>query len=159
MIIYSVTSTESISSFQNDEGHGTTTSALRWFDISSNVAINSGVFNFLLYTEYKQPYPILFYAKHTKASIGIEGDVQEAMDKLIGRNVYRIRGAISAKNHVTWQDMDIAGPTLFIQAFLPEPYISTMHFEVSTKNNQSLRISISTLYNGDEPKFLGRSLR
>lgn len=81
------------------------------------------------------------------------------MDKVIGRNVYRIRGAISAKNHVTWQDMDIAGPTLFLQAFLPEPYISTMHFEVCTKNNQSLRISISTLYNGDEPKFLGRSLR
>lgn len=114
---------------------------------------------FSIYTEYKQPYPILFYAKHTKATIAMEGDVQEAMDKVIGRNVYRIRGAISAKNYVTWQDMDIAGPTLFIQAFLPEPYISTMHFEVCTKNNQSLRISISTLYNGDEPKFLGRSLR
>lgn len=81
------------------------------------------------------------------------------MDKAIGRSVFRIRGAVSANNYLEFEHLSLVGPIVYIQMCLQNPVIATFHLEVVTSANVSLRLSVSTLYDGDAPKFLGRSLR
>lgn len=81
------------------------------------------------------------------------------MDKVIGRSVFRIRGAVSANNYVEFEHLNLVGPIVYVQMCLQNPVIATFHLEVVTSANVSLRLSVSTLYDGDAPKFLGRSLR
>ena len=87
------------------------------------------------------------------------GDVSELMDKAIGRLVFRVKGSVSANNYVEFDHLSLVGPILYIQMCLAKPNIATIHLEVMTTNNIQLRLTMSTLYNGDQPRFLGRSLR
>ena len=81
------------------------------------------------------------------------------MDKTIGRMIYRIKGSVSANNYLSVENVLLLGPILYIQYSLLKPNIATIHLEVVTISNMSFRISLSTLYDNEVPKFLGRSLR
>jgi hypothetical protein len=80
------------------------------------------------------------------------------MDKTIGRLVYAIKGSVSANNYVTFDNLQLTGNDYYLQYSLLKP-VATFHFEIITSSNISFRISFSTLYNQEKPKFLGRSLR
>ena len=81
------------------------------------------------------------------------------MDKSIGRLVFRIKGSVSANNYIEFDHLHLIGPIFYIQLCLLKQNIATFHFELITTTNISLRVTVSTLYNGDQPRFLGRSLR
>lgn len=87
------------------------------------------------------------------------GDVSELMDKAIGRLVFRIKGSVSANNYIEFDSLSLVGPILYIQLCLAKPNLATIHLEVLTTANIPLRLTLSTLYNDDQPRFLGRSLR
>ena len=81
------------------------------------------------------------------------------MDKAIGRLVFRVKGSVSANNYIEFDCLSLTGPILHIQMCLARPNVATIHLEVLTTTNIPLRLTLSTLYNGDQPRFLGRSLR
>ena len=85
--------------------------------------------------------------------------MNELMDKDIGRLVYRIRGAVSANNYITIDNLDLKGPCFYIQCSQIANSIATLHFELTTNRHNTIRITLSTLYQHEAPKFLGRSLR
>ena len=87
------------------------------------------------------------------------GDVTEGMDTLIGRPVISIRGSVSANNYVDFQDLNLIGNYVYIQMRLFATSVTTFHIEIATSDATNLRITASTLYEGDKPRFLGRSLR
>ena len=87
------------------------------------------------------------------------GDVTEAMDKTIGRMVFKIKGSVSANNYIEFNNLHLVGSILYVQLHINKSDISTLHLEIITKNSVTLRITISTLYRNDQPRFLGRSLR
>jgi len=110
--------------------------------------------------EHKHPFSLVSEFKHGhNRDIVKVGDVTELMDKAIGRLVFRIKGAVSATNYVEFDRLNLIGPILYIQMCLVKPSIATIHLEVKTTSNIPLRLTLSTLYNGDQPRFLGRSLR
>jgi hypothetical protein len=111
----------------------------------------------LFYTEHLQPFSLFAALRRSPTHMQICGTAIETMDKVLGRLVYKIKGQVSAKNHLTVTDLNLLGPLLTIQISLIDSSISTFHLEVLTRNNLPLRITFSTLY--DSPKFLGRSLR
>ena len=88
-----------------------------------------------------------------------KGDVKDAMDKGIGRPVQKLKGAISANNYVDYDGLELTGSFVYVQLRLLNPSIATFHLEVMTAADISLRITVSTLYAGDKPRFLGHSLR
>lgn len=81
------------------------------------------------------------------------------MDKLIGRPVIFISGVVSANNYIEYQDLKLVGNFIYIQLRLSNSFVTTFHLEITTTESISLRITASTLYQGDKPRFLGRSLR
>lgn len=81
------------------------------------------------------------------------------MDKSIGRLIYRIKGSVSANNYIEFNNLNLNGNNIYIQLCLITPNIATFHLEIITSSLINLRITISTLYHGDQPRFLGRSLR
>lgn len=81
------------------------------------------------------------------------------MDKSIGRLVYRIRGSVSANNYIEFNNLNLNGNNIYIQLCLIKPNIATFHLELITSSLINLRVTASTLYHGDQPRFLGRSLR
>ncbi len=87
------------------------------------------------------------------------GEVNELMDKDIGRLVFRIKGAVSANNYISIDALHLRGPCFYIQYSQIPNAIATVHFEVTTNYQSNIRISLSTLYQNESPKFLGRSLR
>ena len=86
------------------------------------------------------------------------GDVQNIMDKSIGRPVLRIAGKVSANNYADFDNLHLTGALLYLQ-LRPLSGTATLHLEVLTSHNVPLRITMSTLYAADPPRFLGRSLR
>ena len=112
-------------------------------------------------TDHKFPFSLLSTHKHEKNGLQITrlGDVSEYMDKFIGRPVFRIKGAISANNYLEIDHIQLVGSYVYIQFCLMSPVIATFHMEVITTANVSLRLSFSTMYDGEQPRFLGRSLR
>ena len=113
-----------------------------------------------LNTEHKFPFSLVSDFKHGhNREITKVGDVSELMDKAIGRLVFRVKGSVSANNYIEFDALSLVGPILYIQMCLAKPNIATIHLEVLTTTNIPLRLTLSTLYNGDAPRFLGRSLR
>ncbi len=111
-------------------------------------------------SEHKFPFSLVSDFKHGhNREITKVGDVSELMDKAIGRLVFRIKGSVSANNYIEFDTLSLVGPILYIQMCLAKPSIATIHLEVLTTTNIPLRLTLSTLYNGDSPRFLGRSLR
>lgn len=86
------------------------------------------------------------------------GDVSDVMDNTIGRTVVLLKGSISAKNYIEFSHLNLTGRFVHIQLQVLEQ-VATFHFELLTKNDLPLRISVSTLYSHDQPKNLGASLR
>jgi hypothetical protein len=110
--------------------------------------------------EHKFPFSLVSEFKHgLNREISKVGDVSELMDKAIGRLVFRIKGSVSANNYIEFDSLSLVGPIVYIQMCLAKPSIATIHLEVQTTSNIPLRLTLSTLYNGDQPRFLGRSLR
>ena len=87
------------------------------------------------------------------------GDVTNLFDKSIGRPVFSIKGSINANNFIVFDHLQLQGHLLHIQLRLLKPYVATLHIELTTADNVGYRLSASTLYAGDQPRFLGRSLR
>ena len=69
----------------------------------------------------------------------------------------KIKGAVSANNYIDFSGLQLCGNFMCIQLCPLKSSIATMHIELVTTQDVSLRITISTLY--DKPRFLGRSLR
>jgi len=111
------------------------------------------------WTEHQFPFSVFNALKHNNVKLHTSGDVSEVMDKTIGRMIYRIKGSVSANNYLSVENVLLLGPILYIQYSLLKPNIATIHLEVVTISNMSFRISLSTLYDNEVPKFLGRSLR
>ncbi len=86
------------------------------------------------------------------------GDVTERMDKGIGRPVVQIQGSVSSKNYIDYNGLNLVGKYVYIQlALLKE--VATLHIELVNSSDVPLRITLSTLYANDKPRFLGASLR
>lgn len=81
------------------------------------------------------------------------------MDRTIGRPSYKIKGSVSANNYLEFSNLRLIGHVLNFQLCLQGPTVATFHIEVVTTSNVTLRLSVSTLYDGDQPRFLGRSVR
>jgi len=80
------------------------------------------------------------------------------MDKAIGRPVVQIQGSVSAKNYIDYNGLNLVGKYVYIQlAMLKE--VATLHIELVNSSDVPLRITLSTLYANDKPRFLGASLR
>jgi hypothetical protein len=77
----------------------------------------------------------------------------------MGRPVLRISGSFSAKNYIDYDNLNLVGNYLYIQMKLLKSSIATVHIEIVTSANMSIRISLSTLYCNEVPRFMGRSLR
>lgn len=110
-------------------------------------------------TVHKYPFSLFNEAKRDGSGGQIDkvGNVTEALDKSIGRNVYRIKGAVSANNYIDFTNLHLEGKHLCLQLCLFKSTVATLHLELVTTKDVSLRVTISTLY--DHPRFLGRSLR
>jgi hypothetical protein len=87
------------------------------------------------------------------------GDVSEVMDKAIGRLVYRIKGSVSSQNYLAVRGYELPHHLLHIQLCRLGMNPVTFHLEIETSTGGFLRISLSTLYEKEPPRFLGRSLR
>jgi hypothetical protein len=104
---------------------------------------------------------LLSAAKFCPAECKIEraGLVSEEMDKDIGRPVTKISGSVSANNYLDYDNLSLVGPYMYVQMKLLKSGIATMHVEILTVGGLSMRISLSTLYCNEIPRFTGRSLR
>lgn len=114
--------------------------------------------------EHRFPFSLFSNAKGsgsvvTDAGCTVEkcGHVSNEMDKTIGRPVVKITGAVSANNYIDYNNLNLTGQYIYIQLCLLKANIATLHMEVVTSRDVTLRITMSTLY--DQPRFLGRSLR
>jgi hypothetical protein len=115
----------------------------------------------IIYIEHRFPFSLMTEMKRQFAgkSLSQTGDVAELMDRGIGRPVIRIKGAVSANNFVEFDHLHLIGHVLYIELCLQNPMVATFHVELCTTTNTTLRLSFSTLYDGDQPRFLGRSVR
>ncbi len=87
------------------------------------------------------------------------GDVTERMDKVIGRLVFRIKGSVSANNYISFDNLSLTGKYVYLQYCLLKPLIATIHLEILSIDSVPYRLSFSTLYDTEKPKYLGRSFR
>lgn len=98
--------------------------------------------------------PCLQLDKYVK----IKGDCIEQTDRSLGRIVYKINGAISARNSLTVENLSLSGPVFHIQLKTYPHKVATLHLDLKlSRNPVPFRITLSTLYS--LPKFLGSSLR
>ena len=109
--------------------------------------------------ELRFPFSLVHEAKH---SVGQHerriGEVTSVMDKGIGRPVLRIKGALSPNHYVEYDGLHLTGCFVYIMIRLIPPYIATFHLEIITSSNIPMRLTVSTLYSGESPRFFG-SLR
>lgn len=85
------------------------------------------------------------------------GGVTEIMDASIGRSVTRIKGAVSANNHLDISGLALTGRVVYVQMLLIKPATATFHIDVLTASEETLRITFSTLY--EQPRFISRTVR
>jgi hypothetical protein len=113
----------------------------------------------LSFSVHKYPFSLFNETKRENSGAKIErvGNVTELLDKSIGRSVIRIKGSVSANNFIDYNSLNLEGNFLYLQICLLKSSVATLHFELLTTKDISLRVTISTLY--DHPRFLGRSLR
>lgn len=81
------------------------------------------------------------------------------MDQTIGRLTFKIKGVVSANNYIEIENLNLTGNHLCVQYCLIKPQVATFHLDIMTNSSHLVRLSFSTLYDKEEPKFLGRSLR
>ncbi|RYG63913.1 DUF667 domain-containing protein [archaeon] len=105
------------------------------------------------------PFSLISAFRHSHREVKKVGDVIEMMDKAIGRLVYRVKGAVSAQNFVEFENLLLSGHVLHIQLCRLGTGVVTLHIEVETEAGFSIRVTLSTMYEKDQPRFLGRSLR
>ncbi|XP_030654477.1 WD repeat-containing protein 90 isoform X3 [Nomascus leucogenys] len=80
-----------------------------------------------------------------------QGDVAVVTDKTLKGTVYRIRGSVSAANYIqlpksSTQSLGLTGRYLYV-LFRPLPSKHfVIHLDVSTKDNQVIRVSFSNLF-------------
>ena len=112
-------------------------------------------------TALRYPFSLFTETKRAVGDCTVQrtGDVADTMDKGIGRPVIKIKGAVSANNHIDFEGLNLTGQFVYIQLKLLSPSIATFHLEIVTTADVSLRLTVSTLYAGDRARFLGRSLR
>lgn len=126
----------------------------------NNLFDSSALFSHLLIEEHQSPFSVMTAVRRRgKTGLKTQGDATERMDKTIGRLIYCIKGSVSANNYISLENLHLFGPSFCLQYSLSKPSIATMHIEVITSNNLALRVTLSTLYDLEQPKFLGRSLR
>ena len=115
-------------------------------------------FPFSLFTEAKAKQH-LSIVQNDSSGVIIErfGDVADVMDKSIGRPVLKIKGSVSANNYIDYSGLNLTGRFMHIQLCLLKN-IATIHIELMTSNDKSLRLTLSTLYT-DKPRNLGACLR
>jgi hypothetical protein len=115
----------------------------------------------VLIDELRYPFSLFSAIKFQAEQFKTErvGTVEQKMDAEIKRMVYKISGSVSANNYVDLTDLDLTGQYVYFQIKLFKPKIATIHLEVLTTTDIPLRITLSSLYSGDSPRFLGRSLR
>lgn len=111
--------------------------------------------------EHKFPFSLVNASKREAGACKVErmGDISDQMDKSIGRRVIKISGTVSANNYIDFSSLHLVGKFFYVQLKLLKSKIATIHFELITMNDISLRISVSTLYAGEAPRYLGRCLR
>ena len=63
------------------------------------------------------------------------------MDRSIGRPVLRIQGPVSATKFIEYDHLNLVGPFLYVQLKLITN-VATMHIEVTTTADVSLRLSM-----------------
>jgi len=104
-----------------------------------------------------------YVCKDQGLGLKIQGKVRRDMDRLIGRQVYRISGAVPAVNYVevpskrVWS-LGLTGRYLYLQLRVPDPEKYFMlHIEVVTASGLSIRFSFSNMFS--EFKSIGRVLK
>lgn len=107
--------------------------------------------------EFRYPFS-LFNAYNRLDGLKRVGNVEEVMDKQLGRRIVKVTGALCANNYIEFSNLELSGQFIYIQMKLLTK-VATMHIDVLTTSEQSIRFSLSTLYNNEQPRFLGRSLR
>ena len=114
-----------------------------------------------LIAEHKFPFSLVAQSKLQPTEVVIErvGGITDKMDKDIGRPVIKIAGTVSANNYIEFDNLCLVGRFMYLQIKLLKSKVATIHLEVFTSSDVSIRITLSTLYCDESPRFLGRSLR
>jgi len=110
-------------------------------------------------TAFKQPFSLLSACRQLPGRIERVGDIVEVMDKTIGRLVFRICGAISANNYIAVDRLHLVGRYLLFQIMTHSNGVASVHLELECSCGSTIRVTMSTLYDNDPPRFFGRSLR
>jgi WD40 repeat protein len=95
------------------------------------------------------------------------GDVSHAMDKSIGKQVFKIRGRTAATNFIEVparseeyaksSGLALTGQFVYIQVRAVPQKLVTFHMDVITNERQLLRFSFSSMFS--TPRFVGNLLR
>lgn len=87
-----------------------------------------------------------------------EGDVNECLDRITGKRVYRISGSISAANYIQiprsknqLKTLGLTGQYAYLQLLQVQDKLFSLHLEFTltnskTKSDEPLRVSISNLF-------------
>ncbi|ETV95593.1 hypothetical protein H310_11027 [Aphanomyces invadans] len=114
---------------------------------------------------WQHPFVDVFkYAVTVRMETMTRGDVEQLVDKLIRKNVYRLRGKIAASNYLripkdihTLPSMHLTGRFVYMELRRMQSNSVTFHFEVSTKKKTTLRLTFSTMYSN--VRSMGINLR
>jgi hypothetical protein len=125
--------------------------------VSHEFYLNLNIANLMVnFTELRFPFSL--FSAYDRDVLKRVGFVEDVMDKQLGRRVFRVTGSLSANNYIEFPNLLLSGPFLYIQMKLLTK-VATIHLEVLTSSEQSIRFSLSTLYSNEEPRFLGSCLR
>jgi Protein of unknown function (DUF667) len=114
----------------------------------------------LLSDEHRQPFSLVSNSKTASCKVTRVGGVSEEMDKSIGRPIIRVKGSVPANNFLQFDGLSLKGPYIYVQLKLIKPSTpATFHIEAAVSSGLSLRLSVSTIYANELPKFLGSSVR
>ncbi|MEW5300015.1 MAG: hypothetical protein WDW36_002979 [Sanguina aurantia] len=87
----------------------------------------------------------------------VDGDVTQHMDRIIGKQVFKVRGTVSAGNYARLPKsrahaLGLTGRFLYIQVKVSPVKVFVIHVEVMTADQNTHRISISNMYTSDTLK-------
>eukprot|EP00200_Dunaliella_tertiolecta_P010081 CAMPEP_0202389192 /NCGR_PEP_ID=MMETSP1127-20130417/81538_1 /ASSEMBLY_ACC=CAM_ASM_000462 /TAXON_ID=3047 /ORGANISM="Dunaliella tertiolecta, Strain CCMP1320" /LENGTH=212 /DNA_ID=CAMNT_0048990859 /DNA_START=148 /DNA_END=782 /DNA_ORIENTATION=+ len=115
--------------------------------------------NAILAPAWQHPYVNIFKLVDAESGKEVEqyGDVASAMDRIIGKKVFKIRGVIPAANYIRVprfksQSLGLTGRFLYIQVKLSPVKVFAIHLEVTTADLCVHRVSISTMYRDQHSK-------
>ncbi|GLI66011.1 hypothetical protein VaNZ11_009714 [Volvox africanus] len=109
--------------------------------------------------EWQHPFVNVFKIcdVDTMKEFEAKGDVTEHMDKIIGKKVFKIRGAIPAGNYLRvprnkQQTLGLTGRILYVQLKVTPIKVFVIHIEAVTEDQNVHRVSVSNMYSPDAPK-------